>query len=414
MRNKNRLSLFPGLALTAMFGAGLLTMALPNQAAANTAAFNKITNTATVSYSDAGNNPQTPITATADVTVSLVRAIATLSNPADQATVTTGVATYNYTITANANGLDTYTLTTPTINQVNVSGSTVVVNGGVGTVNLGATTYVSQVDAGGKSTITVPNDAANDATVNGLIAGDKVVIGGLVYTVDSVNDAGGSTPGATSSITLTALLPVGTAVGAVIGEQYAFTMVVTQGTVTNPSLPASVTVDLTETAGATNSTDQTTTTFMAVALDVKKYVRNVTDSSKNPATADLTLNGADYYLAGVGGAPVTDTLEYVIAITHAAGAATAKNIIISDPIQAFTTYVAGSMLVSPAGGAWSAALTDVQTDADAGEFNTATKIVYIFAGSGGAGNNDGTFGNGLGGDLPGGTTTYGAFRVKID
>lgn len=406
--NKKSLSLFSGLALTAMFGAGLLSLALPKQAAANTAAFNIIHNTATVSYQDAGGHTQTPITATADVTVSLVQAAATLTAP-DNQDINGGLpVTYNYTITATANGLDNYVLTSPTTESAGISGSGVVVNGGTGTVALGATTFVS-ID-GGRTVITVPNDNASDGIVNGLVADDLVVIGGVQYQIASVSDTGPA-PGATSTITLTGALPAGDpAVGAVIGERKAFTVVVTPGTVSNATIDQTIAVVLTATAGAAVSTDSTTTTVKAVALDVKKYVRNVTTGTAG--TTVHAINGANYYETGVTGAP-GEILEYVIAITKPASSSEAKNIIISDPIPAFTHYVTTSMLVDATGDGWDVApILDGDADTDAGETNGTT--VYIYAGVSGSDGAAG-YGNGTGGNLPAGlATTYGAFRVTVD
>jgi len=398
----------------ALLGLGLLAGMNPNQAAANTAAHNIIRNTATITYADAAGTGQAPVLATMDITVLLKQSAVNYPAPppANQATFAGTPVTYNYTITATANGLDTYTLSGPITESAGISGSTAAINGGVLTVDLGATTFVSSVDNAGKTTITVPSDGANDGKVNGLVIGSKVVIGGNLYTVDAINDGNGGNPG-TSTITLTTLLSTSPAIGDVIGEQYAFTVVVTPGTVSDATTFQTIDVALSTTAGAVR-THTTRTTVTAVSLTINKYVRNVFNATGNAGGAgSVPINTVNYYASGVTGEP-GDTLEYVIAIANGAAAATATKVIISDPIQPFTTYVPSSMLVSTAGGAWSAALNDGQADGDAGEFDPVAKKVYIFAGAGGAGDNNGTFGNGNGGSLPAATTTYGAFRVTID
>jgi hypothetical protein len=417
----NKSSGFTGVLAGALLGLGLLAVTIPNPAAANTAATNIIRNTATVNYADAGGTAQTAITASVDIKVLLVRSAVNYpaTPPADQATVGGSPVTYNYTITATANGLDTYTLSTNITESAGISGSTALVNGGTLSVDLGATTYVSHVDAAGKSTITVPSDDASNGVVNGLQANDWVVIGGNLYQVDSVDDSNGGNPG-TSTITLKTVLTTAPAVGDVIGEQYAFTVVVTPGNVTDATVNQTIDVELVTTAGTATKSDTTRTTVTAVSLTPTKYVRNATAGAhgvtgNSGGVGATVINGATYYTSGVTGEP-SDILEYVIAVANAPAGSPATKVIISDPIQRFTSYVPGSMRVDPTGAGWSAALTDTQADTDAGEadLTAGAQKVYIFAGTGGAGDNDGVFGSGNGGSLAAGVTTYGLFRVTID
>ena len=109
MNFQNRINTVVRLSLGALLLMASVAVS-PQLAAANTASNTPIRNTATVRYNDAGGTAQTPVTAQADVTVTLVAAAPTLKAPADQSTTPGTPVTYNYTITANANGPDTYNL----------------------------------------------------------------------------------------------------------------------------------------------------------------------------------------------------------------------------------------------------------------------------------------------------------------
>jgi hypothetical protein len=162
------------------FVAGVATLALvvPGLALASTAANTKITNTATVTYNDAGSNPQTAVTATADVTVTLVASAPNLSSPANVTIDQGATATLVYTITATANGPDPYHITATETPAANMS---TVVPGLPANFTLGGTTLASQT-ANGNTSITVPYDqVASNASINGLVPGNTIVIGGNAY-----------------------------------------------------------------------------------------------------------------------------------------------------------------------------------------------------------------------------------------
>lgn len=413
---KKRLSLMSGVSLATLVGAGMLTLALPGQAAATTAANAVIRNTASVSYNDAGGNPQTAVTAATDVTVNLVTAHPTLSAPGDN-TTPSGVATdYVYTIVNNSNGPDQYALTAAdNLPQAGItSQSHVFRNAGdtadITAIDLGATS-VAAAALTGATAITVPNDgsgAGGNTPVNGIAAGDTIVIGGIAYVVAStVDNATG-----TSTINLTGTLGADVAVGDQVGERGTFISRTTPvATVNNSTYVITVTADDGATAGADPSDATTTTVLVTAALNVVKYVQNISSVVVCPGAPALTVNldtglgaGAiDYCSAGVTGNP-GQTLEYVIAVSNPAGGAAATNVVISDPVPAFTTKVADNIALSPAGGAF-ATNTDASGD-DSAEMAGST--VKIYAGTGGSDTTD------VGGSLAAGATTYGAFRVNID
>jgi hypothetical protein len=425
---RNRL--LSGLAIV-----GVTSVAWMPTAMASTAATHIIQNEVTVSYDDAGGVAQTAITATVDVTINLVAATPALSAPLDDTVSPGGTATYTYTITGTANGLDTYDLTRTVFTETGIGSSSTSFNGAalasgaasnVATIALGGTTAavaIGVISATTDTVITVPADGANDGAINGIADVDSVVIGGSVCLVSGVDDTNGGVPNATSTFTVNCAGDTSVAVGDIIGEQKSFTLDVVAGTLTAPAVDGTVAVTISARdagAVAAAATDATETTVTGLDLTVAKYVRNITTATYNPADnaaciaaggTSITVNtggGAGsvlYCSAGVTGDP-GNTLEYVIAVTLAANSSDALDVIITDPIVAFTTYTAGSMRLDPGTGTWAAVTDDV--NADAGKFAAST--VTIYAGTGGA---DG----GVGGTLTGGVaavTTHGSFRVTID
>lgn len=381
---------------------------------ASTAANNIIRNTVTVDYDNAAGTAQTAITASVDITVNLVESAPVLSAPSNITTDPASNAVYTYILTSTANGPDTYNLSAAVTTETDISGTTVTTS--VAALDLGATTVAAVITLnGGLTTITVPSDGANDASVNGLVAGDTVVIGGTAYAVDSVDDTNGGLPG-TSTITINSNGDTTTSlsVGDIIGEQGTFDVTVTPGA---PSAnPATIEVTTTATDGNNPSTHDTTTSVAAISLTVTKFVANITNPVVGGGTTLTVDSGGGagsitYYTSGVTGNP-GDTLEYVIQVVNAAASSTATDVRISDPVPAFTTYTAGSIRLDPGTGTWAGAL-DGDADADAGEFGSNT--VYIYVGNTPAGTDGAAgVGNGTGGNLDASTTTLGSFRVTID
>ena len=84
----------PGFLRTALTTLALLAVLavsvfiVPGIAQANSAAGTTITNSVTVDYDDAGGNPQTQVTASVDVTVSLVGSVSWGAAPAGQSPTT--------------------------------------------------------------------------------------------------------------------------------------------------------------------------------------------------------------------------------------------------------------------------------------------------------------------------------------
>jgi len=397
------------LALATMLGAGFIG----TQAWANTAANSGILNTVSVAFNDAGGTAQTPITASVTVTVNLVPASPTLSAPADQTIASGGTATYNYTLTNNSNGIETFTLTTSDTPSAGITPGTSTATPSPASVTVGASTVAvaTTIAASGNTTITVPSDLTPDSSINGLVAGNKVMIGGQLFTIASIGSdtVGTDVPNGTTTITVTgngAALAV--TVGELIDQQVAFTLAVTSGTDTTSNVNQTDTVVLTATDGAhptATANDSTTTTVAGVGLTVTKYVRNVGNAAGNSAgTGSLVFGGSTYYTGGVTGNP-SDTLEYLIQVVKGSSASTATSVIVSDPVLNFVTYTASSLKIDACNGTLAAA-TDT-ADADQGTYTAGTNTVSFYPGAGGKGS------PATGGSIAASTTCSMVYRVTI-
>jgi uncharacterized repeat protein (TIGR01451 family) len=309
------------LALTVLT---MMAFVIPQSAQAGTAANTVIRNTATVSYDDTAGNAMPEVTGTVDITVSMVYATATLSAPDDETTSPGTAAEYSYTITSNANGPDSYTLSaTIDSESAGISGSTAETS--VASVTLGATTAAAAVSSGNAS-ITVPNDGTSDSSINGIVADDIVVIGGNAYTVQSITD-NGSTVSGTSTITLTSNLTTDVSAGDAIYERKTFTMTVTPGTVTTATDKTIAVTTSAEGTTAAAATDSTTTTVNVATITVTKHVSS---------------DGTNWYLTADNRtfAP-SATIYYRITVTNS-GSSNATSVVLTDAQPAYTTYVTDS------------------------------------------------------------------------
>ncbi|RLB78358.1 MAG: hypothetical protein DRH06_01855 [Deltaproteobacteria bacterium] len=357
-RRLNRISktVLSGLVLIALlaFSSG--------SAFASTAADTTIRNTVAVNYDDTAGNAQPEVTASADVTVNLVAATPTLSEPVDQTTIQATAAIYSYTITSNANGPDTYDLSEFSLGEtagINSSSSLF----SVASIDLGASTVAVNVTilANTPVDIVVPSDLdGTDNEVNGIAAGDTVIIGTDTFLVNSVTDNGGV---GTSIINVTTITGAFTAnAGDLINEQGIFDLTVTPGTVTDSTTDQTITVVINAqdtNAAAAVAADETITTVQVPNLSVDKEVS--------------TDGGATFALTAV--ANPGDTLTYRITVTNA-GTSDADSVLITDPTPQFTLYTAGTAKSATAtgagyGDATNTVLTDA-ADADGYDFNITT------------------------------------------
>lgn len=382
-RKENNMKSFRCLTTISRAGIGAMLMFLalavtPHHAWANTASNTAIINTATVNYKDAtGTVSQTPVTASATVTVTLVAAAPTLSAPADQNTTVGVAANYSYTITSNANGPDSYALSTAAnggsvTNSANITASTAVP--APTPIILGATTLVTPITipAATNTALVVPSDGVADASVNGIVAGDTVVINSLVYSVISVVDNASGT----STITVNGPASAALTYGALIAEQKTFTLAVTPTAMNPTTTNETVTVVVSAKGSGAAATDTTVTTVPAAALTVTK---------------EVSLTGlAGSFAATANAAPGT-SLFYRITVSNT-GASNATSVVITDPLTAYTTYTAGSgrVVIGAAAAYGGTVLTDTIAAADGYDWNETTvgSVTYAVGTiAPGAGNN---------------------------
>jgi uncharacterized repeat protein (TIGR01451 family) len=353
---------------------------LPSAAAASTAANTQITNTATVRFNDAGGVAQTPVTAQATVTVTLVPAAVALTSPGPVTTAQGTPADLSYTITGNANGWDTYDVTA-TATASNLTGVTVTPF----TVVLGGTTLAAPANTGDTS-ITVPYDGAADGQVNRIAVGDLVVVGANAYTVSSVTENAGTN---TAVLGLDAAI-AGASVGAgqIVGERQVITVSVPSGTVVvagTSSGTQTVSTTATSQSGARPATTQTTPTVVTVnraLLTVTKLV---------------STDGGATFLASASAAPGA-TLTYKITASNT-GSTPALAVSFTDQIPQYLAYQNGTARFS----------TTATDDYAAAAGNALTE------GSGGYGYDAGTTTvSYTGASIPGGAALVLFYQAKID
>lgn len=275
-----------------------------------------ITNTASMTYTGL----TAPITASVDVKVSLVTAapnLILLSNNVTIAENQTGIL--SYTITATANGPDTYAINNPSNVATNVTTNGASVPSIVSVI-LGASA-VSVTALQGTNVITVPSDGVTDGEVNGITAGDTLEILGQTYVVATIVDnATGN-----STITLTSKLLAPLPLGTLVAEQAVFTVNQSVGQVAVGVAQGSNAISITASSSNGQITAITTGTITVLRIAFEKWV------SVNGAAFTRTMPTV---ASG-------DTLTYRL-LTNVPVATTINGVGFSDAIPLFTTYVINS------------------------------------------------------------------------
>jgi hypothetical protein len=370
----------------------MLLSAIP--AWANLAANTQIINQAKLSYND-GVTTKTA-TASVTVTVGLVAAAPNIVPGPPQSTSYTGAATAltnSFTITAGANGPDTYNLSAAVTGFTNTAGATATSTAptvalGSSVTTVGSTTTTIVVPADGNLPGEMPG-------VNGIQVGDTVVINGENRTVTAISD----NPGGTSSITLNAPLSAAPGVGVLVAEQRVVTVAVTAGTITTTGTDVTVSANITATsissAGATMTSGSILNTFTSGVATLTKYVRNISVASGTGLP--YVYGGINYYPTGVTAKP-GETLEYILVANNSGAGAVSASVVtdilptsfVSLRLNAYgvgrdVTYVSDTNVVTTLTAA---------VDADAASFSVATSTLTVNVGSGAT--------NSAGGTIPGG------------
>lgn len=314
--------------------AALLAFSGVQSAYAVAPANSTITNTASLSYTGL----VTAITASVDVKVLLVPSAATVIAPTAVTVAEGQTATLTYQLRANANGPDAYTFNVPTSVPTNVTGSSVPTTP-VG-ITLGATAAAATA-AIGATTITVPSDGTANASLNGIVVNDSLVIGGNVYVVSAITD----TATGNQTITLATPLTTAVAIGDQMGEQQSFVVNITAGIVTAPATAGTEVISVV-------SKDSLGTASAPVAGTVNVVKLVFTKSVKvNAGAFNTTIQNVK---SG-------DTLTYRM-VAQVPANATLNGVKFTDTIPSFMNYVANSTTLDvdgPAGVTAPAAAADV-------------------------------------------------------
>jgi uncharacterized repeat protein (TIGR01451 family) len=335
----------------------------------------KILNTVQIDYKDASGTTPYSANASTYVTVNLVKAAPTFSGrptsgaPGKTAacpsnlTIDSGAhQTYLIALTANANGGDSYSLTSNFGTVTNMASDQVtwstMRNDGTNTITTGSPSSVvlgaSVIQANDATTISIPGGSTLAAAIQTNAAGYKVlVVNGVDYKVDSIttgtapsnthvgatpyNDLGTATPEALAVISLSANTFGANATpsfgtnalkGTVAAEQILIRLDYTGVVGSTPGADGIVEFYMTSDNGATSC--HITTTFHASNMMVEKYVTNCGPSagSCGSFTASATGNPGDI-------------LEYEV-LVHNAGSSVAASVKAKDAIPIYTTLVCGA------------------------------------------------------------------------
>ncbi|MFZ5756750.1 MAG: hypothetical protein ACOY3X_07595 [Pseudomonadota bacterium] len=262
--------------------------------------------------------------------------------------------TLNYTITANANGTDNYSLSAATSGTTGLTpGTTFTVSANTVTLGASITTAPSVVVDGDTGTLFIPSGSESNLSV-----GDIVVVGGFAYLLEDVrtgviaSTTGNTTTAETyTEIDLTVLPasgapPIGNgtiAAGQQIGERQTFTVDVTVSAPTTVGTDGEVNVVIT---GNTSALD---TGGNPVPYDTSTDGDGTNDPVINVLSATVTIlkearnvtKGGVFAASGVS-AQTGDVLEYRITMTATAGNGDAVNSVLVDELPQYTAYNTGS------------------------------------------------------------------------
>lgn len=362
-----------------------------------TASNTQIINQAQLSYYD-GTSTRTA-TASVTVTVALVPSAPAVTPGPPQTTTYSGPATLltnSFTVTASANGPDTYNITSAITGSTNTSGATATPQAPAN-VYLGATVTLTGSTA---TVIVVPSDGTSNGIVNGIQGGSPgstVVIGPDTRTVLSVVDNASGT----STITLAAALSAAPGAGVLVAEQKTVLVDVTAGTITTPGTSITVTKNITVTSTTSPNPAVTsgtvTDTYTSGTASLAKYVRIVSPTPPVGTGTPYVYNLISYYPSGITAKP-GETLEYILVATNSgSGPVTASVVTDALPIS----YVA----LKPNAYAPTREITYVNdlgapttysaaSDADQATYVPATGTLTVYVGTGAT--------NAAGGSIPGG------------
>ena len=299
-----------------------------------------IFNQVTVSYA---SGTQT-LTATADVSVTVITLAAIPTISVDKTTDTAiagGVVVYTYTARSNANGEDTYDLTTIDSVDANVSAST---DSSVGTP---FTLWGGIVLSSGADTIGLPGGSVANVATNETV---ELLVNGSMqrYTVTAISGGTAEIAGTPEVPALLTLTPIGTSeaitstnvnAGTQVGEYSIFYVNLTVGDITTPGTDGTHTTNLTFTTNATDAggtvvtyttsagdTNETVTTVISPEITITKESSNITTGSGFVSNNSTTAKPGEI-------------IGYKITVTNTHATAAVSSVTVSDAVPAYTTLV---------------------------------------------------------------------------
>lgn len=365
MKNKNRFSLASFITSIAGFiiAVALLTLTGPGAALAATGTSGGATvyNWVSVTYTS-GSYTAPAVYAYNSVTVTTLAAIPTVSiAPATRTVVPAAFVTYSTSITSNANGQDTYSLSYTRTAMPGVSPESGDAFSPVSPIVLWGGTTTSAASGAGPYTISFPGGtltSGNTNTTCDLVAGTSiVVIAGNQYKVTAISVGAPNTAvsGAASNevygvLTVTPIgasppltgvnCPIGTTVGEFKKVEFSFTAGTptiwgTDGSYTHTNTVASAT-----NVAITATTAGVVTTVESPKLTITKRCWAPAGAFANPIVL------ANYAGSGVScTAKPGDTIEYLITVTNsnANPLSVASSVNVIDPVPpVYTTYTTTS------------------------------------------------------------------------
>lgn len=367
----------------------LLAFVLPMSAQANMAANTQITNAAHLSYNDGVSTQAADSSVT--VTVSLVPAAPTVptgTGNSGQYTAPNTVLNNTFTVVAQSNGPDSYTLTPGFGSQTNNANS-----GSFGTmspaspITLGGSIVVADAThTNNTTTIYVPSDGTADSVVNQIQAGDSVVVGAnTAVQVQSVTDPGTS---GIATIVLQAALSGAPSAGDPVREQMTITVPVNSGTIVSSGSSIIITKHLTVASvtdpGQTVTSADVTDTYTSGAATFTKYVRNASVAVVGSTSLQYPAGtGPTYYRTGVT-ATTGQVLEYLIVVANS-GTGSISSAVVTDGLPVtyanFNTTPYSGSAVTYYNESGTASYLSATSDTDAATWSSPTLTVNVGTGA---------------------------------
>ena len=194
----------------------------------------------------------------------------------------------------------------------------------------------------------MPSDGVSDGSINGIGAGDTVVIHGQKHTVDVVED---ETLEEISVIWLNEPHDSVINVGDLISEAATFELRITGVSIEDTAENALVGMTVTGASDTDTNVvavhDTQTVVYAPIPAETQYFVRNVTNPNGEGDPAYSTGDQSYYGTGGQMMASAGDELEYIIVQT-AGNTGDLNNVVMTSTMPLFTTYIGNSTFLNGA------------------------------------------------------------------